>query len=302
MKKFTLFLTVFVSSFFVKAQITQVGLFSTSSVNTVSLIHLSSGYKYFAACDTFYESSPGVWVFENYYRVFDLNGNIEKTITLPTYNWPIYGAATGGVVNLGLVSDHLFNSDSNIEFVVAYTARAGSCGTMGEQNDSTTLYVMNEIGAIIAVLITNSGCGYGSQTEVKYFSDGTTFSKLLVREEYGSNTTIFNLPGYLPCESCTSSVGLVQANNSAETNGMRINAAPNPSANDFMFQYTLPKDKQNGEVIITNLNGVIVKAMPVNSSTRSVHIDMTELSSGVYIYKLKSGNSQSIPQKLILTK
>jgi len=161
---------------------------------------------------------------------------------------------------------------------------------------------MNEMGNILATLSSSMSCYSNGIYSANYISDGSTFSKLII---LGSNNflyNIFDLPGFLPCESCTSSIGLTQANNSAELNGMRINAAPNPSANDFMFQYTLPKDKQNGEVTITNLNGVIVKAMPVNSSTTSMHIDMTELSSGVYIYKLKSGNSQTAPQKLILTK
>ena len=83
---------------------------------------------------------------------------------------------------------------------------------------------------------------------------------------------------------------------------MRIGVFPNPSSNEFTFQYTLPKHKNSGELLIYDLNGKVVRTVPVTSEKNSVSINMNDLSSGVYVFKLKCGDIISSSQKLILAK
>jgi hypothetical protein len=288
-------------------QITSAGQLSYDAYSSsrLNIIQLSTGYKYLEVKDSSNSSFTQNFKF---LKIYDLNFNLEKTITIPqNISWPGWGSAypagyASGATESGfLISDHLFNNDANIEFIIAYRANDGNSCFMGG-HDTTALYVMSENGTILHTFdIGDINCNSSSTGAINYYSDGSTFSKLIIKQPLGS-IDIYNLPGFLPCETCVSSIGIKNTTNGSNADGMRIGVYPNPSANEFVFQYELPKSKNTGELIITNLNGVIVKTTNINNQTGSISINMSELSSGVYIYKLKSGERYSNPQKIILTK
>lgn len=306
MKKSILTIILFCSLLISNAQVTQVAQINNGASGTnLQLVHLNSGYKFTCLFDSSSQTSPGVWT--NYYfiRVYDLNGNLEKNILLPTINWPGFQNTYIVPVNSSLVSDHLFNSDNDLEFLVQYFGSKACVSDPFSNYDSTELYLMSETGAILNTLGSISNCtstSFYNSFSYSYYSDGQTFSKLILKTNHYNNSTpttdIFNLPGFLPCESCVSSVGISSNNPAAD--GMRIGVFPNPSSNEFTFQYTLQKHKNSGELLIYDLNGKVVKTVPVTSEKGSVSINMNDLSSGVYVFKLKCGDIISSSQKLIL--
>ena len=286
-------------------QITSAGQLSYDAYSggSLKIIQLSTGYKYLESKDS---SNSNFTQIYSFFKIYDLNLNLEKTITIPrNLSWPGWGTPSPIFYNIPsiLLSDHLFNNDNNIEFIIPYHANVGGSDCMMGGQDTNALYVMNENGAILHTFdIGDINCGTYDGGQINYYSDGSTFSKLIVPRFYSSIIDVYNLPGFLPCETCVSSIGIKNTTNGSNADGMRIGVYPNPSANEFVFQYELPKSKNTGELIITNLNGVIVKTTNINNQTGSISINMSELSSGVYIYKLKSGERYSNPQKIILTK
>jgi hypothetical protein len=306
MKQLFLFFSCLLLITKINAQITNGGqiTYDNYSGGSLQTIKFSVGDKFVE-----YKDSSNFNFSENYklIKIYDLNLNLEKTISVPqNYSWAGWGQATPiffDTFSFMLLSDHLFNNNDELEFIVAYRAQSGDC-TMGGR-DTTVLYVMNENGTILHSFDIGGnsfGCSYyGNSNGVKYYSDGSTFSKLVVPLIY-SGYNVYNLPGFLPCETCVSSVGIKNQNNGSSADGMRIGVYPNPSANEFVFQYELPKNKNTGELIFTNLNGVVIKTSNINNQNGSVSINMSDLSSGVYIYKLKSGDKYTSPQKIILTK
>jgi len=289
------------------AQITFAGQTNDFSSNVgLQMVHLSTGYNFVQQVDS---TTPSMTNY-SFIRIYDLNLNPVKNIALPLLNWPGYGQAFAGNQQgskLMYVSDHLFNADNSIEFIVTYVAGGGSACSTGLgtfAKDSSVAYVMNENGVILATLANESRCGYMSfNFNFNYYSDGNTFSKLLVVSGIGSQlkSVVYNLPGFLPCETCSMPTGF-SSQGANSTDGMKVNVQPNPSSSDFTFQYTLPKDKQNGELTITDIGGSQVKTVNVTNQSGSVSVNMSDLSSGVYIFQLKSGTSQSLPQKIILAK
>jgi hypothetical protein len=277
------------------AQITLAGQTNDISSNGgLQMAHLSTGYNFVQQVDS---TTPSMTNY-SFIRIYDLNLNPVKNIALPLLNWPGYGQAMPSYSGSSIlfVSDKLFNTDNSIEFIVKYSV----CGGVG--SDSIAWYLMNENGIILTTLVSKQvSCISTVTLRFEYYSDGSTFSKLLLRDGSNNSQIIYNLPGFLPCETCSMPTGFSsQGANSKD--GMKVNVQPNPSSGDFTFQYTLPKDKQNGELTITDIGGSQVKTVNVTNQSGSVSVNMSDLSSGVYIFQLKSGTSQSSPQKIILAK
>lgn len=295
-----LMMAILLCSLIAKSQINQVGQilnlttgapnYYYSAISNIKLIHLSDGYKYVARGDTGSMAIFGSG--SSYLRIFGLNGNIIKTINLPTYNWPGFDPA--GFRDYYLISDLLFDSDNEIEFIVNYEARRS--GNMGSTPDTSVMYLMNESGNIIETITSNSFSTYG----VNYFSDGSTFSKLLITNNQG--ILIYDLPGFLPCEACTNTTGISQNQFSNQENGLRVAVAPNPSSGEFNFSYQLPKGKSNAELIITNMNGVTAKSKKISGEFGTTQFNLSDLSSGIYIYSIYCDGEKSTPQRLLLTK
>ena len=282
-------LAILLSALVAKSQIKQVGTIYGTSYSRPNLIHLNNGYKYAVDSSSFTGSSTS-----KFFNIYDLNGRLEKTISLPQeitflgftnpasyYQW-----------SNPLISDHLFDSDDEIEFIVSYNS-----------SNHKKLLLMDENSQIIDTLgsINCNPCGSGFNLD--YFSDGSTFSKLLVESSSPNRYLIYDLPGYLPCESCSNNTtGSTKSLAPMAPSGMRVNVAPNPSAGEFTFHYQLPKGKNNAELTITNLNGVIVKTKKINNEIGSTPLLLNDLSSGIYIYTIQCEAERSTPQRIILTK
>ncbi len=297
MKKLFYIFMVLISANSFNAQITLAGQLNYSSVIWgLQMVHFSSGYNFVQQVDS---TTPSMTNY-SFIRIYDLNLNPIKTILLPIFSWPGYIQVTGRYNSF--ISDHLFNLDNSIEFIVKYQGTSNQlnpCSAFQQPQDSSVAYVMNENGVVLATFTNGTSC-YGNPIFASsYYSDGSTFSKLVISTGY--STSVYNLPGFLPCETCSMPTGFSsQGANSAD--GMKVNVQPNPSSGDFTFQYSLPKDKQNGELAITDIGGSQVKTVHVTNQSGSVSVNMSDLSSGVYIFQLKSGTSQSSPQKIILAK
>ena len=294
MKKLFYIFMLLISSHSFNAQITLAGQLN-GTYTDLNIVHLSTGYNFVQQIDSFVPPNTNY----SFIRLYDLNLNPVKNIPLPTFNWPGYNLSYGLIESL-FVSDHLFNPDNSTEFIISYYATSGiSCPSNLNNKDTSVTYIMNENGIILATLFSRAGCVNNGPVSYRYYSDGSTFSKLVVTSN--SSSSVYNLPGFLPCETCSMPTGF-SSQGANSTDGMKVNVLPNPSSGDFTFQYTLPKDKQNGELTITDIGGSQVKTVNITNQSGSVSVNMSDLSSGVYIFQLKSGTSQSLPQKIILAK
>ncbi|HIN40563.1 MAG TPA: T9SS type A sorting domain-containing protein [Flavobacteriales bacterium] len=77
---------------------------------------------------------------------------------------------------------------------------------------------------------------------------------------------------------------------------------PNPSKSIFTINYKLPVNQNNGEIIITTLNGEILSKTKIKSNAGEQLIDISGLPSGVYLYSINSSKLNGRANKLILTK
>ncbi len=81
-----------------------------------------------------------------------------------------------------------------------------------------------------------------------------------------------------------------------------IKAYPNP-ANDFVtFEYSLPFTAESATITITNVTGIQITTLQVNSSLEEIVWNTHTVSSGIYFYSLKVNGKTVNKGKLIISK
>lgn len=77
---------------------------------------------------------------------------------------------------------------------------------------------------------------------------------------------------------------------------------PNPFKEKTVIKFSLPSDvSDNAYICIFNMQGVLMKQIPVNNKMNSVTIDGGELVSGMYIYSLIVNNKEFATKRMIIT-
>ncbi len=77
---------------------------------------------------------------------------------------------------------------------------------------------------------------------------------------------------------------------------------PNPFKEKTVIKFSLPSDvSDNAYICIFNMQGVLMKQIPVNNKMNSVTIDGDELVSGMYIYSLIVNNKEFATKRMIIT-
>ena len=89
-------------------------------------------------------------------------------------------------------------------------------------------------------------------------------------------------------------------NSVKELNGLSINVLPNPTTGTVNVQFSQPTFEAV-DATLFSVNGILVKNQAVQIGSKSTSFDLTELPSGVYLLRLKSG-SAVLTEKIILEK
>jgi hypothetical protein len=79
-----------------------------------------------------------------------------------------------------------------------------------------------------------------------------------------------------------------------------LKAYPNPATSKVFIQYDLKNQTSNARILVSNLMGVAVKSIPINSTSGKTQIDVSGLAAGIYFYSLEVDGKTSATKKLIV--
>ena len=78
--------------------------------------------------------------------------------------------------------------------------------------------------------------------------------------------------------------------------------APNPFTERTEIKFELPANSKNAFIYVFNMQGSLVKQITINSMQRSVNINGSELTAGMYLYSLIVDGKEIDTKRMILTK
>ena len=78
--------------------------------------------------------------------------------------------------------------------------------------------------------------------------------------------------------------------------------SPNPFTSQTVIRFSLPENAPASYIYIFDMQGKMVKQLPVNASMQSVTINGYELQAGIYLYSLVVGGQEIDTKRMILSK
>lgn len=250
-------------------------LFAIISINAHAQItaeHTYTGYPYVIQ---FSSNGEKIYTYNaGTISLYNMDHSIWKTIT-PT----LAGYTLGSV---SLISDNLFNSDNQVEFLARFTA--ASTGTY----PYTRGQILNESGVVVFDL----DSVYDG--DIHYNTEANTY-KLFARKSIpgGTSTTVYALPGSMPCGHC-SSLGV---NKTIPHSGSSY-VVPDPANTEADIYYTIP-DGSLGNISITSTDGKLMTALSAPAYTPFVRIDISSWPIGMYYYSVSANGIVISTGKLI---
>lgn len=212
----------------------------------------------------------------NTLNLFDENFKLVKSITLPAIptkykiqNPPYY------------ITDHLFNSDDDLEFAyVLYNSSTSDMETV----------ICNENGQII---LTQKGIVIIQKINQKY--------RLIFYDMFKKVSLVSQvIEGYYPCiETCTN-VSTTALSKSQSINEVISEPIPNPATKSFEIFYSLNANCTNAFVELYSIDGSLIKIVPIDILKDRVSVSIFELHPGTYFYKIISDNGLHSSKKIII--
>ena len=257
-----------------KAQITFEHMYS----NPVGTVHFSgAGYKYYTFTNT--ATNSGIL------NIYNLNHSLYKSINTPAsiphsqfINFPI---------TISNVSDSLFNTTTtDIEYMVFWNDTNRVYRTRIYDDIGNMLFSMDSLNCY-PVFTTNGH-------KLICNPNGTLFNY------QGVNSSIYSLPGALPCDECSNSVLMGITNPTANNN--LSNPYPNPTNNSTRIDYTFPDGVNEGEIVVYNLQGVELKRFKVDRTFDHLLLSTADLPAGTYYFQLQTSKQNSAGKKMVVIK
>jgi len=218
-----------------------------------------------------------------YISIYDMNHALTKTISLVGLPMNTSSNTLGDVMYL---SEHLFNTDSKIEFMyVKDGGSLGSCFT-GIYNENGVLLFSDTASPAEHLNIPFQ------QLPIYNTSAGT---KMILSYSNG-HAKVFGLGGTL-------TTGIQNSNQNSLGARSRIsNPYPNPTNNSTTVDYKLPDGINEGNVIFYDLQGNELKRFRVDRTFTSLLISTSDLAAGTYYYQLQTSGNSSAGKKLVVIK
>ena len=111
----------------------------------------------------------------------------------------------------------------------------------------------------------------------------------------------FNLPNLDNPEGLVISTQNNQ-NKTFDIQNTALTIIPNPTKSQAIFAFELPKEKESGNLIISDLNGKIVQQLPLRQNKGEVNWNTGYLESGIYVVRLQTRNEILMTKKLVIIK
>ncbi len=212
--------------------------------------------------------------------LYNLDHSVFKV--MPYENAP----GLGGLVFY--ISEHLFNTDDAIEYMVLAMS----------SNNPPGYYITTIINEAGTVLFTFDSLAPSDlvlnefQTSIYNTADGT---KMILSHGYnGGLANVYSLPGTL------SNVIRPTGNSTLETEQWGMNAFPNPSNQNVTIEYKLPQGENTGEIVFYDMRGIEIKRVTVDNTFNTLLVNNTGLTSGTYFYQLVTSSGASGASKMIV--
>jgi type IX secretion system substrate protein len=209
--------------------------------------------------------------------IYNMSHALLKTISFSSFP---QASSAGNYADMLYFSQHLFNTDSLIEFM--YIANTGAPYT-GIYNENGTLLFSDTGLALIHV-------SFPSQQYPIY---NTTSGTKMILSYQNMQAKVFDLGGTL-------TTAIDRVNN--PTNTGLGNAYPNPTANTTTIPYTLPSGTTQGQLVFYNTQGSEVKRFTVDNTFSSLLISTTDIPAGTYYYNLQISGDASATKKMVVVK
>lgn len=219
-------------------------------------------------------------------KLYNLNHTLWKTVSFAnatdlnsTYNKQ----------NIMYISQHLFDTDDEIEFLYIDNDAAAQ-----------TLFITQVINEDGNLIFTANGqaprlIASAPQEQLPIYNTSSGTKMILSGGFNDSKAYVYSLIGTL-------STGIVAAPNS-ELNQLRTSFPyPNPTNSTTKIDYTLPNGVNTGEIIFYDTQGKEVKRFDVDNTFNSLEISTEDLQSGIYYYNLQTAQGNSEAKKLITIK
>jgi hypothetical protein len=210
-------------------------------------------------------------------RIYNTNYSLWKTINLSV-------PANNYLYDIQYISENLFTTDNSLCLIYTYYSY-----------DATNLYytyttkVVKENGT---VLLTVPGCQYYYVTTMTSGAAKlVTYSFDYSVSPYTVSTAVYSIPGSLPTS---------MKENAAAANLFPVSAFPNPASEQLSLSYTLPSGVDSGILQVTDVQGRLVRSIPVSGSSDKMQMGVSDLPRGMYFYTIASGNFRSQAVKIIL--
>jgi hypothetical protein len=224
---------------------------------------------------------------------YNLDFSLWKTIPCPAisgytgqFNFVIN--QVGGDIGVYYPSETLFNSDTALEVAVLYIS--------GSSTVHSKILIINEFGAItdsipdVTFMFSNS---------FRVFQDTPGHFSAYVSNSSG--TSVYSLPGTLPCDPCGGgSLGLSSVEK--PVSNILSNPSPNPSTDEVKITFTLPEGTSRGELQLYGTSGQKIKTFQVDNRFGYIMLDNSQLPSGVYYYNIVVNGQVSTTQKFVVIK
>jgi hypothetical protein len=212
--------------------------------------------------------------------IYNMSHTLVQTISLTSF--PLNVNNTMGTVLY--LSQHLFNTDSLIEFMYVYT------NTLGTGTGSTIIGNQNGV-----VLFSDTGAPAVNPTYAmqQYPIYNTPVGTKMILSYASGDAKVWGLAGTL-----TTAVDRVNHT----TNTGLGNAYPNPTASTTTIPYALPQGTNQGQLVFYNVQGVEVKRFTVDNTFNSLLISTTDIPAGTYYYNLQLNGDASATKKMVVVK
>jgi hypothetical protein len=236
-----------------------------SSFSQIQLEHSYNSWigEFDTNTTTMYFEQQGFSTEANQFNIYNNNHTLYKTIILDVPDGYY-------ITSINFPSINIYNSSSNIEFIVAFTKISAS----GLDNYRQLIRLFDE----------NSNLLYD-------FGNAFSFYPLIIKTKDGQNKLKIIRYNYTETTPATlyyisDFYQLVGTSNSTTSNKPNIKsfAFPNPS-NSFV---NLPYEIENGKntiMRIYNINGRLIETYRIDFNSNNLKIDISDYSSGVYFYE-----------------
>lgn len=207
-------------------------------------------------------------------RVYNLDHSLWKTIDLEV---PV----DQYLYDIRYVSENLFTDDNDLSLCYIYYSY--------DVNNQYYTYTANFIKDDGTSLLSVEGCQYVYVNTINDEAKMTLYVYNYSISPYSITTVIYDLPGQL-----------VSNGEGSEFEAFSQMAYPNPANNYSMITYELPDGTDQGEIVLSNADGVQIQNYHVYRQFNDLMINTAQLPKGIYFYHLEAKGYKSEAKKIVV--